>query len=573
MAIEGTPHIDQFGGESLAVDGSLSAYDRHIIEKATGNFRLTPATLYSRLDPTWIAKEFLLKASMTIARAIADGNKLITVSAPPRHGKSRLTTIATPVWVLEVLRKAHIILCTYGGDLSTDFGREVKDICERNMDVLSFHMRRDVKRNDHWLTQEGGGMTSVGVGGPITGRGANVLLIDDYIKEIEEADSPTQREKDWRWLTSVALTRLEPNATAIITATRWHEDDIIGRIKRGMAGPGWIHINFPAEYLPMIPSTDPDLKGKLVPDLEARDELGRQYGDVLFEERYPIESLKMRRQFLGNRMYNALFQQAPHGSSAIKTDREWINLEKRGLVNWHGYVFVRVWDIAGTKGGGDWTAGVLLAIHPINGDVWILDIKRGQWGAAAIERTIKDQAITDGTGTAIIIEQEPGSSGKNYVEYFKSVLPAFDVTGSPTTTSKDIRARPFVTAAETGRVNILDREWTEDFLEEFNGFLTRAVNDDQIDCCAIAYNYSYQMPDSGVVFGRDIVRIQKSSKILMDAKIIERATQLNPYTEEEAIQAVTNGDGGYVEGLTWGRSTRTGNNGAVGSSRRGIARI
>ena len=540
--------------ENTADIRQLTPIERHQLEKTAANYRLTPATLYSRLDPSWIPKQFLLKASLTIAKAIVQGNQRITVSAPPRHGKSRLTTIATPVWVLDVLRKFHVILCTYGGDLSTDFGREVKDICGNNEDLLSFKLRKDVSRNAHWLTDAGGGMTSVGVGGPITGRGANALLIDDYIKEIEEAESASQREKDWRWLTAVALTRLEPNATVIITATRWHEDDIIGRIKRGLAGPGWIHIEFPAEYLPTKLVTDENGKETSVPDYEAQDELGRRYGDVLFEERYSKESLQTRRHFLGDKVYDALFQQDPHGTSTTTTSRDWINVEKRGLTNWYGYSFVRVWDFGGTKGGGDYTVGMLLAVHPVNGDIWILDVKRGQWGALKIEREVKDCAISDGTGTAIIIEQEPGSSGKNFVEYYKNILPSYEVLGSPAITSKEIRSRPVIAAAEKGRVNCLDREWTEDFLDEFDGFLGRAKHDDQVDCLAIGYNHTYQMPDGGVVFGREVIKTQKSMEILREsmAKAAEMG-KINhePLTLRESM-AIT-ADSGYVSGATWGR--------------------
>lgn len=528
----------------------LTPLEKHALEKAAANYRLTPATLYSRLDPSWIPKQFLLKAALIIAKAIVRGNQRITVSAPPRHGKSRLTTIATPVWVLDVLRRYHIILCTYGGDLSTDFGREVKDICGNNADLLSFNLRKDVSRNAHWLTDTGGGMTSVGVGGPITGRGANVLLIDDYIKEIEEAESPSQRQKDWRWLTAVALTRLEPNATVIITATRWHEDDIIGRIKRGMAGPGWIHIEFPAEYLPVMTITQ-DGQEIVVPDYEARDDLGRKYGDVLFEERYPKEQLEVRRHFLGDKVYDALFQQTPHGTSTTSTSRDWINVEKRGLANWHGYSFVRVWDFSGTKGGGDYTVGMLLAVHPINGDVWVVDVKRGQWSALKIERTVKDCAISDGTGTAIIIEQEPGSSGKNFVEYYKNILPEYEVIGSPAITSKEIRARPVITAAEKGRVNCLDREWTEDFLDEFDGFLGRAKHDDQVDCLAIGYNHTYHMPDGGVVFGREIVKSQSAMKILKESMVEAQQSSGGPLTLRQSMEITQ--DSGYVQGATWGR--------------------
>ncbi len=114
-------------------------------------------------------------------------------------------------------------------------------------------------------------MVTAGVGGPLTGRGADILIIDDPVKNSEEANSDTYRERAWDWFRSVAMTRLEPNASVIIVATRWHEDDLIGRVTR-VDPDGWRVVNLPAIA-------------------EEVDELGRQPGDALWSDRFPLQAL------------------------------------------------------------------------------------------------------------------------------------------------------------------------------------------------------------------------------------------------------------------------------------------
>ena len=146
-------------------------------------------------------------------------------------------------------------------------------------------------------------MVSVGLGGAITGRGADVLLIDDYIKEIKEALSTTTREYIWNWFTTTAFTRLEPGGTCIIIATRWHHDDLIGRILKHNPGGAWDYIHIPAEAM-------------------ENDLLGRAVGEPLFPERYPIEVLRERKAVLGSFFYNALYQQIPENPEAAITDAD-----------------------------------------------------------------------------------------------------------------------------------------------------------------------------------------------------------------------------------------------------------
>ncbi len=447
-----------------------SVAQRHTLETLASNYKLTPATLYSRLDPLWIPKEFLLRASMKIAQTIIKPNGRLIISWPPRHGKSRLATIATPIWVLENYPQLSIILSTYGADLSTDFGREVRDIFKQNEALLNERIRPDVQNVGRFMTTKGGGMLSVGLGGAITGKGADVFLIDDYIKTMEEALSPTKRERDWEWFTGTAYHRLEPNASMIIIATRWHKQDLIGRILREFP-EDWEHIKFTAIA-------------------EENDILGREVGEPLFPERYDISQLEDRKKVLGTLFFNGIFQQEPIDDDAKVTDRDWIEVVDRApTFDDPNLEFARIWDFGGGRGKeGDPSVGTLICANIHTYQCWILDVWRKRVTPETVEQAVLTCARADGLDTKVIIEKEPGASGIQLVTHFDlNVLPDYKVEPSIATTSKLVRAQPFIAAAESGKIKVLKRKWTEDFLNEFDDF-PDGTHDDQVDTVAIGYN-------------------------------------------------------------------------------------
>lgn len=145
-----------------------------------------------------------------------------------------------PVWYLENFPDRKIILCSYEADFAAKWGGKARDIIQDNQDTLSIRFKAKNPAMHHWETSMDGSMSCAGVGGPITGKGANVLIIDDPVKNMEEANSLTMRNKAWEWWTSTARTRIEPftdhktrekiQPAVIVMATRWHSDDLIGRL-------------------------------------------------------------------------------------------------------------------------------------------------------------------------------------------------------------------------------------------------------------------------------------------------------------------------------------------------------
>lgn len=477
----------------------LDRQDRELIDQVMADYRLTPATLARKLSRgQWIAAKHLQYISLRIAASIARGNARIIISAPPRHGKSELSSIWTPTWVLERYPWYRVILAAYGADLAVGFSRRVRDIFvdPNNQYMLNTKIRRDASKVDAFLTEQGGGMSAVGLGGPITGRGANVLLIDDYIKEIKEALSVTSRDYIWNWFVTTAFTRLEPGGSCIILATRWHSDDLIGRVLQNLSHENWEYIEIPAIA-------------------EEGDILKREVGSALFPERYPIERLHELKATLGSIFFQALYQQKPVDESKKLSDGKWLKVVKELPQQdiWaNQFKYARVWDLAATNGGGDYTVGTKLAYNKANGTLYVMNVKRGQWGPKQVEEKVKETAAADGYDCEVVIEQEPGSAGISLISHYNTnVLPSFKVTAIPTVTKKLIRAQPLLAAAENGQVYLLESaSWNDPFIREFDTF-PGGENDDQVDTTAAGYNHLAGKKHLSASWGRDSERKNSST--------------------------------------------------------------
>lgn len=181
----------------------------------------------------------------------------IILEVPPRHGKSELATKKFPAWCLGKDPTLPFIVTSYAADLAESFGQGTKDIMlgkEYGALFPKATLRKDTKAKGNWATTKGGSYLAVGVGGPITGKGARIAVIDDPVKNREEAESPTQRQKIWDWYTSTLYTRLEGAGAIIVIMTRWHTYDLVGmlleqeaeNIRDGKPHEGWEVIRFPA---------------------------------------------------------------------------------------------------------------------------------------------------------------------------------------------------------------------------------------------------------------------------------------------------------------------------------------
>lgn len=233
--------------------------------------------------------------------------KVLLVFVPPRHGKSELCSVSFPAWYLGRNPNKEIITVSYSSDLAQDFGSKTRSIVGLEQYPFIFsgiNLKADEQAKAKWRTNKGGSYTSVGVGGAVTGRGANILLFDDPIKNREEAESEVIREKVWQFFTSTAFTRLEPRGVVVVILTRWHVDDLAGRIL-----------------------ANPELSKKMkvihFPAIATHDEPRRFEGDALWPQRFNLEALNVIKNTVGPYDWQALYQGSP-----ILTDKQEFKLNE-----------------------------------------------------------------------------------------------------------------------------------------------------------------------------------------------------------------------------------------------------
>jgi predicted phage terminase large subunit-like protein len=250
--------------------------------------------------------------------------KRLMIFMPPRHGKSQLTSEFFPAWYLGRNPDKYIITSTYSQELAEDFGRKVRNQLQDDVFKATFPdciLSDDSQSAKRFGTTKRGTYFAVGVGSSITGRGAHLLLIDDPIKNREEADSDTVRRKLKDWYTSTAYTRLMPGGAIIVIQTRWHDDDLAG----------WLLAEHSHEDWDVI-------------DLPAVDE----HNNPLWPEKYPLIELNKIKRTIGDRDWTALYQQKPvtEGGNILKPAwfRRWPDDIKMPLCD---HVFFS-WDTAYT---------------------------------------------------------------------------------------------------------------------------------------------------------------------------------------------------------------------------------
>jgi predicted phage terminase large subunit-like protein len=213
------------------------------------------------------------------------------IEVPPRHGKSVLFSVILPAFYIVNNPNKKILLASYAYDLAGEFAYKVRTLLKNNR-LIDF----TIEKLDNWETVEGGGLFSAGVGGSITGKGASLLILDDPIKNMEEARSKHIRDKTYEWFNSTFLTRAEPDANIVVIQTRWHSDDLVGRLVKEKKEK-WEVIKLPAFA-------------------EEGDVLGRTIGEPLWPERFPKEELENKKKAMGSYVWNALYQQNPISEEA-----------------------------------------------------------------------------------------------------------------------------------------------------------------------------------------------------------------------------------------------------------------
>lgn len=256
----------------------------------------TPALWAQAVNPQFKLPKHILHIDRKLTELVMGKIDRLMIFMPPRHGKSELVSRHFPAWYLGMFPDNRVILTSHTASLAANLGSYARDMLAR-FGPQHFGIQIDPKRaaKNNWeILGRRGGLISAGVGGPITGEGADLLIIDDAIKNQEQAISPTHREKMWEWWQSTASTRLHPNAKIVVMFTRWHRDDLAGRLleKSLESGERWDVVRLPA-----IAEDD--------------DQLGRLPGEALWPERYDVVALEAIRKSKSSYWWASMYQQKP----------------------------------------------------------------------------------------------------------------------------------------------------------------------------------------------------------------------------------------------------------------------
>jgi predicted phage terminase large subunit-like protein len=408
---------------------------------------------------TWDAPHLRLIRQQLEAMERGEIDRLM-IFMPPRMGKSQLATVRYPVWRLMRDPTLSVIVGAYNKTLAESFSRQSRRIAR---EYLTLDEERQAA--DEWQTIEGGVLRAAGVGTGVTGKGARLICIDDPVKSRAEANSQAYRDACWNWYRDDLYTRLEPHGAIVLIMTRWHEDDLAGRILASEDAASWHVVNLPALA-------------------EEGDALGRAPGAALWPARFDEADLERIRTVLGTPSFTALYQQRPTPPEGGMFKRHWFDVVGAAP---REATRIRAWDKAGTEDGGDWTVGVLMA-KSAAGVYYVEDVVRGQYSDLQRERIIEQTADLDRQRGAVTIwlEQEPGSGGKDSARITVRRLAGYTVKAERSTGDKATRAQPYAAQCEAENVKVVRGAWNAAYINELAGF-PYGTHDDQVDASSLAF--------------------------------------------------------------------------------------
>lgn len=445
-----------------------------------------------RFEPTYEAGWFHKVLAETLMQfledVVAKKSPRLLLTVPPRHGKSMQASQYFPAYGLGKYPWLEFINCSYAQSLQMDFSRKIQEIVRSPDFAMLFDGLRIMKNNEsveRWGLADktgrrtGGGVLAAGVGGPITGRGAHILLIDDPVKNREEAESATVREATKAWYSSTAYTRLAPGGGVLVIQTRWHDDDLSGWLLREMEdaekefletgewpedSDRWKHLDFPA--------------------IATHDEKYRKAGEALHPERYPLSALKKIRKTLAPRDWAALYQQNPQVEEGAYFSKNMIRYYKSKPKYMDVYA---AGDLAiSKKEHADYTVFIVAGVDE-HENIYMLDSYKGRWNADEIidvmfeiHRIYKPRRFGLEKGHISMTMDAPLQRRIKEAKLFDLHVEPLP----PGKADKELRARSIQGLMASGKVYWPEGAlWVDDYLNEMLRF-PNGVKDDCVDAAA-----------------------------------------------------------------------------------------
>lgn len=468
------------------------------IRIAQASQSLLAFTLYT--NPDYEVNWHHRVVSEALDRVLSGKTRRLMIFEPPQNGKSEQVSRRFPAYALGRNPDLRIIACSYSDSLAQNMSRDVQQIMATREYQETFPETRLASSKDIEKRTQGqfdvvgrrGYYIATGIQGSITGKTLDIGIVDDPIKNRAEAESEVFRDRVWeQYKTAFATRQFGENAAIIICLTRWHEDDLAGRLlKLASENPDadqWEVLSFPA--------------------IAEETDAYRKKGAPLWESKYPLRELKKRRAGLGEYDWAAMYQQRPAPSGGGLFKEEWFAGRTLDVAPSLMRV-ARGWDTAGTEGGGDWTCGVKIGeefvadhkgVKHSTGRFIVLDVVRKQLGPDGVDKLMQTTAANDGAQCAQREEREGGSAGLAVIAARTKTLKGKNYAGVPISGSKITRSKPFRAQCEAGNVYLLRGPWNAAYIAELCSFPT-GKHDDQVDGSSCAFNAVLMEPEPGEEF-------------------------------------------------------------------------
>jgi predicted phage terminase large subunit-like protein len=428
---------------------------------------VTPAHLaWTVSEGRWIPYEHLLFLNRKLVDVAAGRIKRLIVSMPPRHGKSELVSRYFPAWYIGTFPDKRIILVSYEADFAATWGRKARDLLEEHgPSLFGIRVSGNSSAANRWdIEGHEGGMVTAGVNGPITGKGADIGIIDDPVKNDQEAMSVTYQERAYEWYKSTFRTRIQRDGAIILIMTRWHENDLAGKLLAAQEEEGekWEVVNLPATA-------------------EDNDPLGREFGQPLCPDLFSKDALESIKKAVGSYWWAALYQQRPSPAEGGIFKRNWWQYYRRVPDKFDE--IIQSWDMTfkDTKTA-DYVVGQVWGRK--GADKYLLDQVRDRMDFPATVQAVRNLSAKWPQARAKLIEDK--ANGPAVIATLKqkiSGLIPIEPQGS-----KESRAWAVSAEVEAGNVYLPDPSiapWVHDFVEECAAF-PNGANDDQVDAMSQA---------------------------------------------------------------------------------------
>lgn len=442
-------------------------------EAISGVGVLTFREYMSRANPKYVWYPHCQLIASVLQRVADRELNRVLFLAPPRTGKSEPISRVFPGYWLYRYPTNWAGLTSYTANLAIALSKRAR----ANYLATGGELAEDSSAASEWMTGAGGGMWAAGFGGSMLGKGMDLGIVDDPIKNAEEANSELIALRNQDFWTSTFRTRLEPNGAIVVVLQRWPgRADFVQQLmelENGDEPERWHVVCLEGEKeekpleLPASCTLEPD---------------PRAPGEALCEQRLSSARMRQMRE-QSPYFFAAQVQQRPRPREGVMFPRDMIKIVDAAPVECRR---MRYWDKAGTEGGGKYTAGVRMAIDE-NNIIYIEDVVRAQHEALARRRLMRTTAELDGHAVRQKVEREPGSSGKDSAADDVRNLAGYSVTEEPASGDKVLRADPLASQWQAGNVRLVRGNWNKPYLDELEGFPHGAFKD-QVDASSGAYN-------------------------------------------------------------------------------------